>query len=124
MNEPQADRIHPAVPTEHGALTRRRFWQVGTAAALTAGAATLIPGGAAGAATSRPSSRPSNSASSSASSTPSSTPSSTSSSGTTSQTYFDQAAALAGDNPILTNLVTALTSGFTVPHPTAPDPLK
>ncbi|MFJ3778171.1 MBL fold metallo-hydrolase [Streptomyces sp. NPDC090075] len=114
MNEPQAESNRPALSPEHEPLTRRRFWQVGAAAALTAGAATLLPGHAAGAATARPTGRPS--------STPPITPSSTSSSGTTSQDYFDQAAALAGDNPTLTDLVTALTSGFTPPHPDAPDP--
>ena len=79
----------------HRSLTRRRFWQFGTAAAVTVGAASLLRGQFAGAATA-----------------------------TTAQDYFDQAAERAGDNPILTDLVAALTSGFTVPHPTAPEPLK
>ncbi|WP_063777047.1 MBL fold metallo-hydrolase [Streptomyces humi] len=118
MNEPQTNGTQPAVSPDPGSVTRRRFWQVGAAAALTVGAATFLPGNSAGAATSRPSGKPS----STASSTPTSSPSSTSSGGTTSTYYFDEASALAGTNPILTDLVTTLTSGFTPPHPDAPDP--
>ncbi|MFJ9713154.1 MBL fold metallo-hydrolase, partial [Streptomyces sp. NPDC101234] len=97
MTDPTADTPPPAPSAgpRHKSLTRRRLWQFGAAAAVTAGAASLLQGQFAGAATA-----------------------------TTAQDYFDRAAKLAGDNPILTNLVTALTSGFTVPHPTAPDPLK
>ncbi|WP_046728041.1 MBL fold metallo-hydrolase [Streptomyces humi] len=97
MNDPTADTTRPALPEgpRHRSLTRRRFWQFGAAAAVTAGAASLLQGQFAGAATAA-----------------------------SSQDYFDRAAKLAGDNPILTDLVSALTSGFTVPHPSAPDPLK
>ncbi|MFG1667868.1 MBL fold metallo-hydrolase [Streptomyces sp. Y7] len=97
MNEPKADTTRPVSSATDGPLTRRRFWQLGTAAALTAGATVLLPGQTtrATAATSR-----------------------------TSQYYFDRAAELAGDNPILTDLVTGLSAGFTVPRPTAPEPLK
>ncbi|MFG2971291.1 MBL fold metallo-hydrolase, partial [Streptomyces sp. NPDC048288] len=97
MTDPTADMPLPA-PSEgprHKSLTRRRFWQVGAAVAVSAGTASLLHAQFAGAATAA-----------------------------TSQDYFDRAAELAGDNPILTNLITALTSGFTVPHPTALDPLK
>jgi metallo-beta-lactamase class B len=38
----------------------------------------------------------------------------------TAQDYLDRAAERAGDNPILTDLVAALSSGFTVPHPPRP----
>ncbi|MEU9343518.1 MBL fold metallo-hydrolase [Streptomyces sp. NPDC048278] len=97
MTDPTADTPPPA-PSEgprHKSLTRRRLWQFGAAAAVSAGAASLLQGQFAGAATA-----------------------------TTSQDYFDRAAKLAGDNPILADLITALTSGFTVPHPTAPNPMK
>ncbi|MFJ3799725.1 MBL fold metallo-hydrolase [Streptomyces sp. NPDC090088] len=97
MTDPTAD-MPLAASSEgprHKSLTRRRFWQVGAAVAVSAGTASLLHGQFAGAATAA-----------------------------TSQDYFDRAAKLAGDNPILTDLITALTSGFTVPHPTAPDPLK
>ncbi|MFG1672404.1 MBL fold metallo-hydrolase [Streptomyces sp. Y7] len=82
----------------HRSLTRRRFWQFGTAAAVTVGAASLMRGQFAGAADTAAAS--------------------------TAQDYFDRAAERSGDNPILTDLVAALSSGFTVPHPTAPEPLK
>ncbi|MFJ9558640.1 MBL fold metallo-hydrolase [Streptomyces fuscichromogenes] len=97
MTDPTADTplSTPSEGPRHKSLTRRRFWQVGAAAAATVGTASLLHGQFAGAATAA-----------------------------TSQEYFDRAAKLAGDNPVLTNLITALTSGFTVPHPTAPDPLK
>ena len=92
MNEPEpGTTTRPALSTGHGSLTRRRFWQLGTAAALTAGATTLLPGRAVAA---------------------------------TAQDYFDKAAELAGDDPVLTSLISALTSGFRVPRPTAPAPLK
>ncbi|MFJ8113915.1 MBL fold metallo-hydrolase [Streptomyces sp. NPDC096132] len=82
----------------HRSLTRRRFWQFGTAAAVTVGAGTLMRGQFAGAADAAAAS--------------------------TAQDYFDRAAERCGDNPILTDLVAALASGFTVPRPTAPEPLK
>ncbi|CAL9335697.1 MBL fold metallo-hydrolase [Streptomyces sp. enrichment culture] len=91
MSESTNDTIRPALSAGHGSLTRRRFWQLGAAAALAAGATTLLPGRAAAA---------------------------------TAQDYFDTAAELAGDNPILTSLISALTAGFRVPRPTAPAPLK
>ncbi|MEU7469210.1 MBL fold metallo-hydrolase [Streptomyces sp. NPDC044984] len=91
MSEPTTDTTRPALSAGHGTLTRRRFWQLGAAAALTAGATPLLPGRAAAA---------------------------------TAQDYFDTAAELAGDNPILTSLISALTAGFRVPRPTAPAPLK
>ncbi|MEU1184034.1 MBL fold metallo-hydrolase [Streptomyces sp. NPDC005820] len=97
MNDPTADTTRPALPEgpRHRSLTRRRFWQFGAATAVTVGAASLMRGQFAGAATA-----------------------------STAQDYFDRAAELAGDNPILTDLVAALTSGFSVPRPTAPQPLK
>ncbi|MEU1515674.1 MBL fold metallo-hydrolase [Streptomyces sp. NPDC005811] len=79
----------------HRSLTRRRFWQFGTAAAVTVGAGTLLRGQFAGAADA-----------------------------STAQDYFDRAAERAGDNPVLTDLVAALGSGFSVPRPAAPEPLK
>ncbi|MFJ8114192.1 MBL fold metallo-hydrolase [Streptomyces sp. NPDC096132] len=91
MNEPQHDLAHPTFSAGHRSLSRRRFWQLGAAAALTAGATTLLPGRTAAAAA---------------------------------QDYFDTAAELAGSDPVLTNLIKALTAGFSVPRPTAPAPLK
>ncbi|WP_107422098.1 MBL fold metallo-hydrolase [Streptomyces lushanensis] len=38
--------------------------------------------------------------------------------------YFDRARGLAGSDPVLLALVTALTPGAEVPHPPAPEPLK
>ena len=38
--------------------------------------------------------------------------------------YYDSAARLAGDDPVLMNLVKALTPGTEAPHPPAPKPLK
>ncbi|CAL9335534.1 MBL fold metallo-hydrolase [Streptomyces sp. enrichment culture] len=100
MNDPTADLTRPALSEgpRHRSLTRRRFWQLGTAAAVTVGAASLIRGQFAGAAD--------------ASTAP------------TAQDYFGRATERAGDNPILTSLVAALDSGFTVPRVTAPEPLK
>ncbi|WP_409474419.1 MBL fold metallo-hydrolase [Streptomyces sp. HC307] len=40
------------------------------------------------------------------------------------QDYFDKAAELAGNDPVLTSLVDALSSGYAPPHPTAPAPQK
>ena len=100
MNEPQPGLIHQASPEDHphGALTRRRLWQLGAAAALTAGAASLLPGRA--------------SADTSVSADP------------TAQDYFDRATELAGDNPVLKSIVSALTAGYTPPRPAAPAPLR
>ncbi|CAM5399461.1 hypothetical protein SALBM311S_10590 [Streptomyces alboniger] len=100
MNEPQTDPTRPASPAgrPRGALTRRRFWQLGAAAAVTAGAASLLPERA--------------SAETSASADP------------TAQDYFDRAAELAGDNPVLGSLVSGLTAGYTPPRPPAPAPLR
>ena len=102
MNEPQTQThpIHQASPEDHphGALTRRRLWQLGAAAALTAGAASLLPGRAS-ADTSAPT-------------------------GPTAQDHFDRAAELAGDNPVLKSIVSALTAGYTPPRPAAPAPLR
>ncbi|MFG1667907.1 MBL fold metallo-hydrolase [Streptomyces sp. Y7] len=95
MNEPQRDLSGPAFSAGHRSLSRRRFWQLGAAAALTAGATTLFPGRSAGAATTD-----------------------------TAQDYFDAAAELAGDDPVLNDLIDALSSDFVVPHPSAPKPLK
>jgi metallo-beta-lactamase class B len=99
MAEPQADapRQAPSMSHPDDALTRRRFWQLGAATALTAGAASLLPASAAGAsaATSR-----------------------------TAQEYFDRAAELAGDHPVLRSFVTALTAGNVPPRPPAPAPLR
>ncbi|MFJ8113636.1 MBL fold metallo-hydrolase [Streptomyces sp. NPDC096132] len=97
MNESKADANRPTSPASDGSLTRRRFWQLGTAAALSAGATVLLPGQATGATAAR---------------------------SKTSQYYFGRAAALAGDNPILTDLVAGLTAGFSIPFPPAPAPLK
>ncbi|MEU1515675.1 MBL fold metallo-hydrolase [Streptomyces sp. NPDC005811] len=91
MNEPRHDLAHPAFSAGHRSLTRRRFWQLGAAVALTSGATALLPGRTAAAAA---------------------------------QDYFDTAAELAGDDPVLTSLVKALTAGFSVPRPAAPEPLK
>ncbi|WP_405670986.1 MBL fold metallo-hydrolase [Streptomyces canus] len=100
MNEPHTAPIRQASPEvrPHGALTRRRLWQLGAAAALTAGAASLLPGRA--------------SAETSASAVPAA------------QDYFDRAAELAGDDPVLKSIVSALTAGYTPPRPTAPAPLR
>ncbi|WP_405622451.1 MBL fold metallo-hydrolase [Streptomyces sp. NBC_00076] len=100
MNKPQTDPTRPASTAgrPHGALTRRRFWQLGAAAAVTAGAASLLPEYA--------------SAETSASADP------------TAQEYFDRAAELAGDNPVLKSLVSGLTAGYTPPRPPAPAPLR
>ncbi|MET7736791.1 MBL fold metallo-hydrolase [Streptomyces sp. NPDC005402] len=100
MNEPQADPTRPASLEvhRHGALTRRRFWQLGAAAAVTVGAASLLPERAA--------------AETSASAAP------------TAQDYFDRAAELAGDTPNLKSIVSALTAGYTPPRPPAPAPLR
>nr|WSZ20255.1 MBL fold metallo-hydrolase [Streptomyces canus] len=100
MNEPHTAPIRQASPEvrPHGALTRRRLWQLGAAAALTAGAASLPPGRA--------------SAETSASAVPAA------------QDYFDRAAELAGDDPVLKSIVSALTAGYTPPRPTAPAPLR
>ncbi|WP_064744335.1 MBL fold metallo-hydrolase [Streptomyces sp. FxanaA7] len=101
MTDPTTDlttdstRPAPTGGPRHRSLTRRRFWQAGTAAAVTVGAASLTRGQFAGAATAP-----------------------------TAQDYFDRAAERAGDNPILTDLVAALTSGFSVPRPTPPAPQK
>ncbi|MGP4047745.1 MBL fold metallo-hydrolase [Streptomyces sp. 2A115] len=97
MNDPKADTTRQAPSGDHGqsALTRRRFWQLGAAAAVTAGAASLLQGRAADATTA-----------------------------TTAQDYFDKAAELAGDDPVLKSIVNALTAGFTPPRPPAPAPLK
>ncbi|MGW0815881.1 MBL fold metallo-hydrolase [Streptomyces viridiviolaceus] len=76
-------------------LSRRRILAFGAAAAATAGGVSLWQKNSAGAAST-----------------------------TTAQQYFDRAAELAGDNPLLKDLVSALTEGFTPPHPTAPEPLK
>lgn len=100
MNEPQTAPIHQASPEvrPHGALTRRRLWQLGAAAALTAGATSLLPGHAF--------------AETSASEVP------------TAQDHFDRAAELAGDNPVLKSIVSALTAGYAPPRPAAPAPLR
>ncbi|WP_329445589.1 MBL fold metallo-hydrolase [Streptomyces canus] len=100
MNEPQTAPIHQASPEvrPHGALTRRRLWQLGAAAALTAGATSLLPGHAF--------------AETSASEVP------------TAQDHFDRAAELAGDNPVLKSIVSALTAGYAPPRPPAPAPLR
>ncbi|MDT0483925.1 MBL fold metallo-hydrolase [Streptomyces doebereineriae] len=100
MNEPHTAPVRQASPEvrPHGALTRRRLWQLGAAAALTAGAASLLPGRA--------------SAETSASALPAA------------QDYFDRAAELAGDNPVLKSIVSALTAGYTPPRPAAPAPLR
>ncbi|WP_052745134.1 MBL fold metallo-hydrolase [Streptomyces sp. WM6386] len=100
MNEPQTDPIRRA-STEgrpHGALTRRRLWQFGAAAAVTVGTAALLPERA--------------SAETSAAADP------------TAQDYFDRAAELAGDTPNLKSIVSALTAGYTPPRPPAPAPLR
>ena len=100
MNEPQTESTRPASPQgrPHGALTRRRFWQLGAAAAATAGTASLLPERAF--------------AETSAPADP------------TAQDYFDHAAELADDNPVLTSIVSALTVGYTPPRPPAPAPLR
>ncbi|MFF0014351.1 MBL fold metallo-hydrolase [Streptomyces sp. NPDC005374] len=100
MNEPQTDPIRPATAEgrPHGALTRRRLWQLGAAAAVAAGTASLLP--------ERASAEPS----------PATAP--------TAQDYYDRAAELAGDNPVLTGIVGALTTGYTPPRPPAPAPLR
>lgn len=100
MTEPTADPSRPTPRSKHGdhphkALTRRRLWQLGAAAAVTAGGASLWQ------------SRPADA-----------------STGRTSQEYFDRAAELAGTDPVLKDLVGALTAGFTPPRPAAPEPLK
>ena len=97
MNEPQPDPTLPALSAGRRSLTRRRFWQLGAAAAVAAGATTLFPGRSADAATTATA---------------------------TAQDYFDAAAELAGDDPVLNDLIDALSSDFVVPHPTAPKPLK
>ncbi|MET7695012.1 MBL fold metallo-hydrolase [Streptomyces sp. NPDC005483] len=100
MNEPQADPTRPTSPEvhPHDDLTRRRFWQLGAATAVAAGAACLLPERA--------------SADTSASPDP------------TAQDYFDRAAELAGDTPNLKSIVSALTAGYTPPRPPAPAPLR
>ncbi|MFE9443529.1 MBL fold metallo-hydrolase [Streptomyces sp. NPDC006602] len=97
MNDPKADttRQAPSEDHRHGALTRRRFWQLGAAATATAGAASLLQGRAAEAAAAG-----------------------------TAQDYFDKAAELAGDDPVLKSIVNALTAGYTPPRPPAPAPLR
>ncbi|MFI1359020.1 MBL fold metallo-hydrolase [Streptomyces sp. NPDC020898] len=99
MIEPQADAPRQAPSESHpdDILTRRRLWQLGAATALTAGAAALLPAGATAAlpTTSR-----------------------------TAQEYFDRAAELAGDNPVLKGFVRALTAGNVPPRPPAPAPLR
>ncbi|MGW0815882.1 MBL fold metallo-hydrolase [Streptomyces viridiviolaceus] len=85
MNEPQA--LHRRT------LSRRRFWQLGVAAAVTAAGSSVWQSRSAGAATTD-----------------------------TAQDYFDQAAELAGADPVLNDLVDALSSDFVVPHPAAPKP--
>ncbi|MFG2730349.1 MBL fold metallo-hydrolase [Streptomyces canus] len=99
MYEPQADATRPAASEGHSRLplTRRRFWQLGAATAVTAGAATLLTQRAADA--------------------------SPTTSGTA-QDHFDRAAELAGDNPVLKSFVSALTAGYTPPRPPAPAPLR
>ncbi|MER7394962.1 MBL fold metallo-hydrolase [Streptomyces sp. NPDC000151] len=99
MNEPQAAASRPA-PSEghsHGTLTRRRFWQLGAATAVTAGVTSLLPEATAEASAATSS---------------------------TAQHYFDRAAELAGDNPVLKSLVSALTAGYTPPRPAAPAPQR
>ncbi|ADJ48964.1 beta-lactamase class B [Amycolatopsis mediterranei S699] len=44
--------------------------------------------------------------------------------GRTAQYYYDHAYRLAGDDPVLLDIIAALTPGFTVPRPTAPAPMK
>lgn len=90
MNEPHTDATRPA-------LTRRRFWQLGAATAVTAGAAALLADRADGAPAAP---------------------------GDTAQDYFDRAAELAGDNPVFKSIVNALTAGYTPPRPAAPAPLR
>jgi metallo-beta-lactamase class B len=99
MNDPKADTTRQAPSGDHRqrALTRRRFWQLGAAAAVTAGAASLLAEPAAEAA---------------------------GTAGPTAQQYFDRAAELAGDDPVLKSIVNALTAGYTPPRPPAPAPLK
>ncbi|WP_317454102.1 MBL fold metallo-hydrolase [Streptomyces sp. TRM68416] len=97
MNESTSDAPRPTSSASDRSLTRRHFWQLGTAAALGTGAAVLLPGQATGATEAR---------------------------SRTSQYYFDRAARLAGDNPILTDLVAGLAAGFSIPFPPAPAPLK
>ncbi|NGO14805.1 MBL fold metallo-hydrolase [Streptomyces sp. HC44] len=79
------------------ALSRRRFWQLGAATAVTAGAASLLTqqGAEASGAADR-----------------------------TAQYYFGRAAELAGDNPALKSIVSALTAGYAPPRPSAPEPLR
>lgn len=101
MTESRADAPRQAPSQSHpdDALTRRRLWRLGAATALTAGTAALLPAStaAASAATSRT---------------------------RTAQEYFDRAAELAGDNPVLKGFVTALTAGNVPPRPPAPAPLR
>lgn len=78
-------------------LTRRRLWQLGAASAVTAGAATLLRQPAAEASTLTVKSA---------------------------QDYFDRAAQLAGDDPVLKSIMAALTAGFAPPRPAAPAPQK
>ncbi|PVC90115.1 MBL fold metallo-hydrolase [Streptomyces sp. CS131] len=100
MTEPPTDPTRTALSQDNGdhrrgTLTRRRLWQLGAAATVTAGAASLWQVGTAGVA-----------------------------SAATAQDYFDKAAELAGDDPVLLSLVDALSSDFTVPRPAAPKPMK
>jgi metallo-beta-lactamase class B len=97
MNELNAEPTRPTLTGGHrrSALTRRRFWQLGAAAAVTAGAASLLAERADGAPAAD-----------------------------TAQEYFDRAAELAGDSPVLKSIVSALTAGYTPPRPNAPAPLK
>ncbi|MFI5673552.1 MBL fold metallo-hydrolase [Streptomyces cellulosae] len=77
-------------------LSRRRFWQLGAATAVTAGAASLLTQQDAEAAAAD----------------------------RTAEYYFGRAAELAGDDPVLKSIVNALTAGYTPPRPPAPAPVR
>ncbi|MEU9241684.1 MBL fold metallo-hydrolase [Streptomyces sp. NPDC048385] len=76
-----------------GTFSRRRFWQLGATAAATAAGVSVWQSRSAEAATAD-----------------------------TAQDYFDRAAALAGSDPVLNDLIDGLSAGFVAPRPAAPEP--